>query len=246
MPGGGRIIIETSAVELDELAAAQSPLARPGLFACLSVSDNGHGISQENQKRIFEPFFTTKDVGKGSGLGLATVFGIVQQHQGWISVYSEGGQGTTFRVYLPRLARCDAQDAARPAPASVRGGNETILLVEDDPTLLNSLRAALSLLGYRVLDASTAIAALEVWKHHRDEISLLLTDLVMPGGMTGKALGQQILQENPRLKVVYVSGYSADLIGADFPLEEGVNFLTKPFQTHKLARIIRESLDKAT
>jgi CheY-like chemotaxis protein len=216
------------------------------LFACLSVSDNGHGISPENQKRIFEPFFTTKDVGKGSGLGLATVFGIVEQHQGWISVYSEIGQGTTFHVYLPRLAHCEAIETAQPTLTSVRGGNETILVVEDDPTLLNSLRTSLSLLGYRVLDASTAAAALEVWKLHRDEIHMLLTDLVIPGGMTGKALGQRLLQENPRLKVVYASGYSTELADTDFTLEEGVNFLAKPFRAHNLSRTIRESLDKTS
>jgi PAS domain S-box-containing protein len=246
MPDGGQLVIETSGVEFDEFAAAQSAQARPGSFVCLSVSDTGCGIPAEILPKIFEPFFTTKDVGKGTGLGLATIFGIVQQHQGWINVHSEVGYGTTFRIYLPRLAGMPAQKAAPPALAAMHGGKETILLAEDEESLRALMQTALSRLGYHILEASTGVKALEVWKEHREEISLLLTDLVMPDKMTGKDLAQCLLQENPKLKVVYMSGYSADVVGRDFPLEKGVNFLAKPFQAHKLAQTIRDSLDKTS
>jgi two-component system, cell cycle sensor histidine kinase and response regulator CckA len=243
MPNGGRLAIETSAVEFDEFASSQSAQMRAGSFVCLSVSDSGCGIPPEILPKIFEPFFTTKDVGKGTGLGLATIFGIVQQHQGWVNVYSELNHGTTFRVYLPRLAKNGDQKPSQPALTVMRGGNETILLAEDDPSLRVSVRKGLSQLGYRILEAPTGIKALEVWKQNRDEIRLLLTDLVMPDGMTGKDLAQRVLQENPKLKVIYMSGYSAEVVGKDFPLREGVNFLTKPFQAIKLAQTVRDSLD---
>jgi CheY-like chemotaxis protein len=167
----------------------------------------------------------------------------VQQHQGWINVYSELNHGTTFRIYLPRLARNAGSGPSPSSLTAMRGGNETILLVEDDPALRVSVRKALSQIGYHILEAPTGVKALEVWNENRDEIRLLLTDLVMPDGMTGKDLAQRILQENPRLKVIYMSGYSAEVVGKDFPLKEGVNFLTKPFQAQKLAQTIRESLD---
>ena len=210
------------------------------------MSDSGGGIPLEILPKIFEPFFTTKDVGKGTGLGLATVYGIVQQHQGWIHVYSEVGHGTTFRIYLPRLAKDSDPKPAQPTSTAIRGGNETILLVEDDPSLRFSVRMALSRRGYRILEAPTGLKALEVWKENRDEIRLLLTDLVLPDGMTGKNLAQIVLQENPKLKVIYMSGYSAEVVGRDFPLKEGVNFLTKPFQGLTLAQTIRDSLDLQT
>jgi CheY-like chemotaxis protein len=243
MPKGGRLVIETSVVEFNESAAANSTQIRTGSFVCLSVSDTGCGIPPENLLRIFEPFFTTKDVGKGTGLGLATVFGIVQQHQGWVNVYSEVGHGTTFRIYLPRLAKMSEQKQENPVSAPMCGGDETILLVEDDPFLRASVRTALKQLGYCVLDAINGVEALEIWKESHDRIHLLLTDLIMPGGITGKDLGEQFLKENPNLKVIYASGYSAEIAGKDFPLKEGVNFLTKPFQAEKLAQIVRKNLD---
>ena len=243
MPNGGQLIIETAGVELDELAVSQCAQARPGSFVRLSVSDNGGGIPPEIMQQIFEPFFTTKPVGKGTGLGLATVFGIVQQHQGWITVYSEVGHGTTFRIYLPRLARKMALKSATPERAAMCGGKETILLVEDDPALRVAVGKALAQLGYRILEASTGGKALEVWRENREEISLLLTDLVMPDGMTGKDLALRLLQENSKLRVIYMSGYSAEVVGSDFPLAEDDNFLTKPFPAQKLAQTIRNRLD---
>jgi CheY-like chemotaxis protein len=230
-------------VEFDESVRAQSPHARPGSFVCLSVGDTGCGIPPENLSRIFEPFFTTKDVGKGTGLGLATVFGIVQQHQGWINVYSEVGRGTTFRVYLPRLAAKSGQESGQPALTTVRGGKEMILLVEDESALRASVRTSLSQLGYRVLEAVNGVEALDIWKRHHDEIKLLLTDLVMPGGMTGVDLAGRLLLENPKLKVIYTSGYSAEVAGKNLPLEEGVNFLNKPYAAQHLAQAVRNCLD---
>jgi PAS domain S-box-containing protein len=243
MPGGGQLAIETSAVEFDKSILGQSDQCRPGSFACLTISDTGCGIAPEILSKIFEPFFTTKDVGKGTGLGLATVFGIIQQHQGWINVSSEVGRGTTFRIYLPRLEKLSEQKPQQPESTSLVGGDETILLVEDDAFLCASVRKTLSQLGYRVLEAVNGAEAIEIWKQNRDEIDLLLTDLVMPGGINGKELGEWLLKENPQLKVIYASGYSAEIAGKDFSLEEGVNFLTKPFESHKLAQIVRNRLD---
>ena len=244
MPKGGQLAIETSAVDFDESVAAHSAQARPGSFVCLSVSDTGSGIPAEILPNIFEPFFTTKEVGKGTGLGLATVFGIVQQHHGWINVYSEVGRGTTFRIYLPRLTGKSGLDSEEPDIKTLRRGNETILLVEDEAPLRLSIQNSLSQLGYRVLEAVNGAGALEIWKQHHDEIHLLLTDLVMPGGMNGKEVADWLLAENPKLKVIYTSGYSAAIQVEDLLLEEGVNFLTKPFAAHHLAQTVRNCLDK--
>jgi PAS domain S-box-containing protein len=243
MLNGGQLVIETAGVEFDEPAATQTAQARPGSFVRLSVSDTGCGIPPENLVRIFEPFFTTKAAGKGTGLGLATIFGIVQQHQGWINVYSEVGHGTTFKIYLPRLSESHDTKINKELPVAALTGHETILLVEDEPALRIMIGKNLTRLGYRVLEAGTGVKALEVWKANHGEIQLLLTDLMMPDGMTGKELAHRIIQENPKLKVVYMSGYSTDIVGKDFPLHEGVNFITKPFQAQKLAQILRERLD---
>jgi CheY-like chemotaxis protein len=243
MPNGGQLVIETIGVEFDGLAAAQCLRGRPGSFVRLSVSDTGCGIPPAILSRIFEPFFTTKEVGKGTGLGLATVFGIVQQHQGWINVYSEVGHGTTFRIYLPRHVMT-ALPAASPATDPLMcGGQETILLAEDDPALRAAVRTTLEHLGYHVLEAPTGVTALETWRAHRDDVDLLLTDLMMPDGMTGFVLAQSILAENARLKVIYMSGYGTEVIGKDFLLRDGDNFLNKPFTAQQLDQAIRENLD---
>jgi PAS domain S-box-containing protein len=245
MPNGGQLVIETFGVNLDEFAAAHSADLRVGSFVCLSVSDSGCGIPPEIIPKIFEPFFTTKGVGKGTGLGLATVFGIVQQHHGWINVYSELNHGTTFRIYFPRLAKTAGPKSAPPELTAARGGNETILLVEDDPALRFSIQAMLSQLGYHVLEAPNGVKALELWRENRTGIRLLLTDLLMPDGMSGKDLGQRILQECPELQIIYMSGYSAEVVGTGFAVKAGVNFLTKPFQAVELAKTIRNSLDQS-
>ncbi len=245
MSNGGRLVIEITAVEFDELAGFHSHRAHPGSFVCLIVSDNGCGIPAEILPKIFEPFFTTKGIGNGTGLGLATAFGIVEQHRGWIDVTSEVGRGTTFRVYLPRLVpNAVGEIIPTPDPATLPGGDETILLVEDEPVLRGSLKTTLLRLGYRILEADTGAKALEVWRENRDEIRLLLTDLVMPDGIDGIVLARRLLQKNPDLKVVYMSGYSAELVGKELPLNEGANFLSKPFQVQKLSQTIRQSLDQ--
>ncbi len=244
MPTGGRLVVETSEVDFDEVLAAKSAQARPGAFVCLAVSDTGGGIPDDVLPHIFEPFFTTKDVGNGTGLGLATVYGIVQQHQGWINVYSELGQGTTFRVYLPRLQRALAPSPAPGVAGPARGGKETILVVEDEPALRMVVKMSLAHFGYRILEAATGRAALELWKDHKDEIRLLLTDLVMPDGMNGRQLAEILLAERPELKVVYTSGYSVEFAGHQLKLEAGVNFLSKPYDAPKLAELIRSKLDE--
>jgi PAS domain S-box-containing protein len=244
MLNGGHLVIETSGVEFDELSVAQSPSARLGSFVCLSVGDTGCGIPPDILPKIFEPFFTTKGVGKGTGLGLATVFGIAQQHKGWVNVYSEVGHGTTFKIYLPRLVGMSDKKIAQKMLATVPAGKEAILLVEDETVLRNSFQKALASLGYHILEAPTGVKALEVWREHRDEIHLLLTDLVMPDGMTGKELAQWLLGENPKLKVIYMSGYSAELADHDLSLQEGINFLAKPFQMQRLAQAVRQKLDQ--
>ncbi|HXS68534.1 MAG TPA: PAS domain S-box protein [Candidatus Polarisedimenticolia bacterium] len=243
MPNGGRLAIETSSVAFGESSAARRQEGRRGLFACLKISDSGSGISAENLPHIFEPFFTTKEVGKGTGLGLATVFGIVQQHQGWINVESEVGRGTTFRIYFPRIEKPSSPAGNQTTLPSMRPGNETILLVEDDFAVSISVEYTLNHLGYRVLTAADGKEAVEVWKQHRHEIRLLLTDLVMPRGMNGKELAVKLLVEKPELKVIYSSGYTRDLVSADFKLQDGVNFLPKPYSLQKLSETVRRNLD---
>lgn len=242
MPKGGQLIIETTAAEFDETAAAP---ARAGTFVHLRVSDTGCGIAKEILPHIYEPFFTTKDVGKGTGLGLATVYGIVQQHQGWIDVVSQADHGTTFHIYLPRLAEAEATPPEPRAAVAPLDGTETILLVEDDVSLRTLVRNALSRLGYQVLEADGGTAALVLWREHHAKIDLLLTDLMMPGGMTGIALAQQILPEKPQLRILYMTGYSPEIVDKEkgTQLKEGVNFLPKPFAVEKLARTVRSCLD---
>jgi PAS domain S-box-containing protein len=245
MPSGGQLSIKTGAVILDAAAAAKIPQARAGSYACLTVSDTGCGISPENMPHIFEPFFTTKEVGKGTGLGLATVFGIVQEHRGAIDLESEVGRGTTFRIYFPRVEKPALADSGNAAsrPAPMRSGTETILLVEDDRALRASVEGTLTHLGYRIFAASNGMEALEIWKRHRDDIRLVLTDLVMPGGTNGRDLAGKMLAEKPDLKVLYTSGYATDVANANFELQDGVNFLQKPYVPQKLSATLRRALD---
>jgi two-component system cell cycle sensor histidine kinase/response regulator CckA len=243
MPKGGEIIIETSAKELDPLMAAQMPHGRPGSFVCVSVTDTGCGIPPENVPHIFEPFFTTKKPEKGTGLGLSTVFGIVQEHSGWIHVETCVGTGTSFRVFLPRLSDTTVVTPDSPASTTRLRGNETILLVEDDSAVSNSVRSILEQLGYRVLSAETGTEAMEVWNVHRKEIKLLLTDLIMPDEMSGEELAVQLRREKPDLKIIYTSGYSKDSRQTSHSLQEGINFLPKPYSPQKLSEILRRNLD---
>jgi len=243
MPHGGNMAIELSAVNYDDKNPPPDPRGRPGAFVCIQVSDTGTGIPPENLPQIFDPFFTTKDVSKGTGLGLATVYGIVQQHQGWITVESELGHGTKFRIFLPRLAQGRPASAPAAGAGAARGGHETILVVEDEAELRRLVKRILNHLGYQVFDAGDGKDALEIWRRQRDNIQLLLTDLVLPDGVSGKDIAREMLAQKPGLKVVYASGYSADAAGPDLALQEGVNFLAKPYLAHKLAEIVRNRLD---
>jgi len=244
MPDGGCLLLETSLAEFDEITEAQSPQAKRGSFVCLTVADTGGGIPPEILPKIFEPFFPAKEAGKGVGLGLATVNSIVQQHQGWISVYSEAGRGTTFRIYIPRQIEQTDKKVFWSSLAAIRGGTETILLAEDDHNLRNTVRKSLARLGYTAIEAVNGPDALAMWNQYHGKIDLLLTDMAMPGGMTGKQLARQLLQQDPKLKVIYSSGYAAAMADDELSLVDGVNFLSKPFEARKLAQAVRNCLDK--
>ena len=242
MPAGGRLRIETGEETVTTDQPLPHPEAVPGHFVCLAVSDTGSGIPPEILPRIFEPFFTTKTEGKGTGLGLATVYGIVKQHQGWIQVVNRPSQGVTFRVFLPASAT-PMETASSDTKFRARRGTETILLVEDEPGLLKVTRAILVRQGYRVLTATNGPEALSLWREHRGTVALLLTDLVMPGGMSGQELGRQLRADQPQLKVIFSSGYSAEIAGRELPLHRGENFLQKPYAPGQLLKVVRQSLD---
>jgi PAS domain S-box-containing protein len=244
MPRGGQLFVRIAVIELKEDHVQVHPEARVGKFVCVSKTDTGCGIPPENLSRIFEPFFTTKEVGKGTGLGLATVYGIVKQHQGWIEVSSEVGKGTTFRVYIPYVGEAPVEAEKPSKPVSVVGGTETILLVEDERPVRELVARVLQKHGYKILMASTGDEAVEVWNNRNCEIHLLLTDLIMPGNMNGRELAEKICAEHPGIKVVFTSGYSADIVGRDFKLEPEINFLQKPYHPHTLALTVRRCLDR--
>src|ERR1019366_6911897 len=246
MPGGGKLRVATEHVQLDEAQARVTPEARVGEFVCLLVSDTGTGIAREVLPRIFEPFFTTKAIGKGTGLGLATVYGIVQQHLGWIGVSSRPGAGATFRVFLPVIAPPPGAAAVSPAKTKIPGGAETILLVEDEYAVRMITRRVLESKGYKVYEATTAREALEVWRSHAEEIALVLTDIVMPQGLTGRDLTDELRAQRPALKVVFMSGYSADVIGQDTEFFRRIKsyFLQKPFSAQALLQTVRDCLNK--
>jgi len=243
MPNGGHLKV-TSSVEVVGESGPQRPGAIAGTYVCLDVRDTGSGITPEHLPHIFEPFFTTKDVGKGTGLGLATVYAIVKQHHGWIEVSSEVGKGTAFRIYLPPAASPAVESKPVPAGAQLPTGTETILVVEDESAVRLLVTNQLQRWGYRVLNASTGVAALDVWQEHKDAIQLLLTDMIMPGGMTGRELAEKLRTEKPLLKVIYTSGYSRDILGKATTLIDGFNFLQKPYQSAKLAHAVRNCLDE--
>ncbi len=242
MPKGGTLTIETSLVEIDQGTAVRSGNARVGSFACLQVEDTGTGIPGADLPRIFEPFFTRKDVGQGTGLGLATVFGIVQQHEGWIDVASEPERGTTFRIFLPSHFSASKPEVAVPEQPFRRGEGEVVLLVEDEAAVRAAARTTLIHLGYSVIEAPNGVDALRTWAAHRDDIDLVLTDLVMPGGMSGTDLARALRRDRPQLPVVFMTGYSAEVADPSGSMEDGVNLLYKPFDADRLARIVRKRL----
>jgi len=245
MRRGGLLVVETAVAEIVAQDAALGGHA-PGSYACLRVTDTGSGISAENLPHIFEPFFTTKDVGKGTGLGLATTYGIVQQHGGWIEVDSAVGRGTTFRVFLPRLRharRPAATPVAGPAAQRSAAGRESILVVEDEAEVRALIVEALRGFGYHVLEAASGPLALEVWREHGASIDLLITDMVMPDGMNGLELASALKRAHPGLRIIYISGYLADVSQEELLLSDGAAYLAKPFTLPALARVVRQLLD---
>ncbi len=251
MPRGGRLTIRLDPVESDDVVAAEVELESPPStaplgFVRMAVDDTGTGIAPEVMGRIFEPFFTTKPVGKGTGLGLATVYGIVRQHRGGVRARSVIGEGTTFEVYLPRVPQPGAllfDDSPRPTePDADKSRGAHILLVEDDPSVSGMVELALDYAGHRVLLAHNGHEALRIWAEHRDKIDLLLTDFVMPDGMSGRDLAERVLAERPELPVIYMSGYSAEIAGREVSDLESGNFLPKPFSLDVLHEKVRAAL----
>jgi signal transduction histidine kinase len=245
MPQGGQLTIKTEAIEIEAAAAQTRPGAQPGKFICLTVTDTGCGMDEATQARMFEPFFTTKEVGKGTGLGLATTYGIVRQHMGWCEVESKVGQGTVFRVFLPapKTAPLGSSERSSPdAPLTPRG-EETLLVVEDDDSVRNMAVRCLRRLGYRVLEASNGVQALQRWNEHSGRIDLLLTDKVMPEGINGLELAERLRQLSRGLKVIISSGYSLEMTRPSAWSARGIRFLAKPYEFEALAALVRKCLD---
>jgi CheY-like chemotaxis protein len=242
MPQGGKLILETACVDLGAGYAGSRPEVRPGAYVLFALSDTGSGMDAETQSHLFEPFFTTKALGKGTGLGLATVYGIIKQSGGHIAVYSEIGHGTTFRVYLPTTdaAATLEDEAARP---SVGGGSETILIVEDEPALREIVREMLGEAGYHALEAASPELALSLARSHPGPIQLLITDVVMPR-VSGPDLAAQIRGVRPSIRTLYMSGYTSEAIGQRGLLAADTHFLEKPFAAAALVEKVRAVLDE--
>jgi signal transduction histidine kinase/ActR/RegA family two-component response regulator len=237
----GKVTIETGNKVFDEDYCARHAGYVPGDYVRLAVSDDGCGMDKETQLHLFEPFFTTKPVGQGTGLGLATVYGIVKQNNGFLNLYSEPGHGTTFRIYLPRhVDAAVAVEEGQEKPAT--RGSETILVVEDEPAILSLTKTMLERLGYQVLAASTPVEAIRMAAEYSGQIHLLMTDVVMPE-MNGRDLASKLSSTFPHLKKLYMSGYTANVIAHHGVLDEGVLFIQKPFSQNDLARWIRAALD---
>ncbi len=243
MPQGGTLQISARSREITHGAAQRHPQSRPGLFACLLVADTGCGIPQELLPHLFEPFFTTKEPGKGTGLGLASAYGIIKQHGGWIEVESDPGEGTRFHIFLPAEIKAASHRETTPAPPPARGGKEIILLVEDEAPVRQLAKKLLERQGYRVFEAGSGREGLAVWEQHQHAIDLLLTDMIMPGGWTGRELADRIRAKKPEIKIIYSTGYSPELFSQDMLLKEGLNFLAKPYLPNHLIETVRRCLD---
>ena len=249
MPQGGAIRIGTTLVELSQAAARENLDSRPGRFVCLSVSDAGCGINPEVLGRIFDPFYTTKEIGKGTGLGLSTVQAIVQQHQGWIEVKSQLGQGSTFKICLPVLP--EEKGVVRAAEGTIpagfaHGSGEVILVVEDEETVRSMARLALEQAGYRVLEAADGPAALVLWEQTPLHVDLLLTDMVMPNGLSGNGLSQALKAKDSHLRTLYTTGYSSETVREGLVLKKGFNFLPKPYDASALVKAVETCLRGGT
>lgn len=244
MPEGGTLTLETDNVEIDADYVDHHVHVPPGPYIRLTVTDTGQGMDAETQKHIFEPFFTTKAQGKGTGLGLATVYGIVKQSGGFIWVYSEPGQGTTFKIYLPAVNQAAVADDKLLAPAAAPRGSETILIAEDSDALREMDHHYLSSLGYTILEARDGNHALQVADAHPGDISLLVTDMVMPG-LGGRGLARRLAALRPGIKTLFMSGYTEEMTMRQRDGEPDLPFLQKPFRPVDLARSVRQVLDTA-
>jgi CheY-like chemotaxis protein len=242
MQHGGKLFIETSNLELDREHCAHHPNAEPGQFVMLAVSDTGHGMTETVKLRLFEPFFTTKPKGQGTGLGLATIFGVVKQAGGFIEAYSEIGKGSTFKIYLPRVEE-PAQKLAKagPGPDTPRG-TETVLLVEDEESVRELAHAMLKRLGYTVLCATNGGEALMLVKNYDEPIDLLMTDVVMPG-INGRELAERMSIARPAIKVLFTSGYTENVVVHHGIVDKDLNFIGKPYSLEMLARKLRAVLE---
>ena len=238
----GRIAIETGNAVFDETYCANHAGFVAGEYVLLRVSDNGCGMDRETLDKLFEPFFTTKELGKGTGLGLATVYGVVNQNKGFIKIDSELGKGTTFRVYLPRYAAQAVETEQEAAAKTAINRGETVLVVEDEPSLQVMAKRMLEKLEYRVLSASTPNEAIGLAEKHAGEIKLLITDVIMPE-MNGRDLAERMQSLYPGMKILFMSGYTADVVVNGGVLDKGVNFIQKPFSMRNLAVKVREALD---
>ncbi len=244
MPQGGQLVIATSLARVTAAYAGTHPEASVGEFVCISVTDTGCGMDDQTKSRLFEPFFTTKEVGKGTGMGLATAYGLIKQHNGWIEVESRVGAGSTFKVFLPSTKKSlELEQKAIPSPQALRG-NETILVVEDEEPVREFVSSLLREYGYNVRQASNGVEALRVWQQHSGEIDLLLTDVVMPQKLSGIELADKLWKEKQQLRVIFTSGYSRELLDEHFQSRTELNFLPKPYAPARLTELIRVCLDK--
>ena len=246
MPKGGQLTLNTSRMEIGPNHPQPNQEAQPGEYACLVVADTGTGMNASTVKRIFEPFFTTKEAGKGTGLGLATVYGIVKQHKGWIEVESELDQGSAFKVFLPITQKRKQDEKAALKTMLGAPAPQTVLLVEDEPGVRALIVGCLQEQGHRVLEAKTAADAAGLWERHRGEIALLITDMVMPGGITGYELAHKCRSEKPGLPVIISSGYTSETNLGRHVADEGIFFLPKPFNASTLMTLVRRSLRGGT
>ncbi len=242
MPDGGMLSICTDTVELDAHYVKGHDMEKPGRYALISVTDTGRGMDEKTQQKIFEPFFTTKEVGKGTGLGLSIVFGIIKQHGGNITVYSEPGKGTTFKIYLP-LIEAKIEVTKETEIILPKGGQETILLAEDNEDVRVLLKKVLEENGYKVIDAVDGEEAINKFKENKDSIQLIIIDVIMPK-KSGKEAIDEIRKIRPDVKVLFTSGYTSDIISKKGILEEGMDFISKPVTPHSILTKIRGILDK--
>jgi CheY-like chemotaxis protein len=243
MPRGGSLAIGTGRRELDNGFVAAHGYGKPGHYALVSFTDTGAGMNEETQKKIFEPFFTTKEIGEGTGLGLSIAYGIIKQHNGFINVYSEVGNGTTFKILMPLLDKSEEPVQEAVVAVSLRGGAETILIAEDDGALRDLSRIILESFGYRVMTAVDGEDAIRVFMEHRDDIHLVILDMIMPK-KNGKEAYEEIRNASPTIKALFTSGYTMDLITRRELLTEGMDCIFKPILPKDLLKKVREVLDR--